>query len=502
MSVSTFRDLKNQEVLVVFADEAKKIQGSWNDSVLKDYLKVPLENDFRAKFREPLLVYTHSHPTTKRVLVLGLGKKSDISLQNFRNLGASLAGALKNKNVKSHASVLVPKVGKFKTAEIVEALQTGASVYQFQFTELKSAESLKKNPPSKPIELQFIVEAKDLKQAGAAESKAKATAEGVNWGRRLVAMSPRQLYPVQLTKEVEKMVKASPSKSKIKMTVWGETELKKHAYGGVLAVNQGSENEAQFIVLQYSNGGKSSKPMALVGKGVTFDSGGLSLKPPQAQETMKYDMAGAASVLSAFKITVDLQLKTNLVCVVPSVENMPSGAAQKPGDVITMASGKTVEVLNTDAEGRLILADALFHATTQFKPKAVIDVATLTGACALAVGEAAAGLYGTDEKLKKGLEKASAESGEHIWRLPDFEEFYGDQMNSDVADLRNIGKSREAGATTAGIFLRAFVKNDIPWAHLDIAGCGWYDAPRGFVGARGPSGVPIRLLAKFIEQNL
>jgi len=502
MSVSTFRDLNNQEVLVVFADESKKILGNWNDSVLKDYLKLPLETDFKAKFRESLLVYTHSHPTTKRVLVLGLGKKSDISLQNFRNLGGSLMAALKGRDIKARASVLVPKVGKFKTAEIVEALETGAGVYQFQFTELKSAESLKKSPASKPVELQFIVEAKDVKAATAAQNKAQITAEGVNWGRRLIALSPRQLYPTQLSKEVEKMLKTSPSKSKIKVSIWGETELKKHGYGGILAVNQGSKNEAQFIVLQYSNGAKSSKPIALVGKGVTFDSGGLSLKPPQAQETMKYDMAGAASVLGAFKIAVALQLKTNLVCIVPSVENMPSGTAQRPGDVITMASGKTVEVLNTDAEGRLILADALYHATTQFKPKAVIDVATLTGACALAVGEAAAGLYGTDEKLKKGLEKASAESGEHLWRLPDFEEFYGNQIDSDVADLRNIGKSREAGASTAGIFLRAFVKNDIPWAHLDIAGCGWYDAPRGFVGSRGPSGVPIRLLAKFIEQNL
>ncbi len=297
------------------------------------------------------------------------------------------------------------------------------------------------------------------------------------------------------------MALASPQKSKIKVDIWDEAKLKKNAFGGVLAVGKGSDNRPHFIILEYHGGKKSEKPIALVGKGVTFDSGGLSLKPPPSQETMKYDMAGAASVLGAFKIATDLGIKKNLVVLIPTVENMPSGGAQRPGDIITMASGKTVEVLNTDAEGRLILADALFWATTKYSPRACIDVATLTGACALAVGNAAAGCYTNNPKLQQNLMKSAEAVQEGMWPLPNFEEFYADLIISDVADIRNTGKVREAGASTASTFLKHFVHNDVPWAHLDIAGCGWYDGPRDFIGCRGASGVPIRTLVNFIENN-
>ena len=209
-------------------------------------------------------------------------------------------------------------------------------------------------------------------------------------------------------------------------------------------------------------------------------------------------MAGSASVMGAFKIVTDLKLKVNVVALVPTVENMPSGHAIRPGDVLTMASGKTVEVLNTDAEGRLILADALFYATTQYKPRAVVDVATLTGACAVAVGEAAVGMFTNNKKVQTGLMKAASEVQENLWPLPDFDDFYAHLLKSDIADLKNIG-GKEAGASTASIFLRHFVHNDIPWAHFDIAGCGWYEAPRDFIGGRGASGVPIRTLAEFVE---
>jgi leucyl aminopeptidase len=321
----------------------------------------------------------------------------------------------------------------------------------------------------------------------------------VNWARRLILLPGSQLWPDELVKKAQEMVAASPSKSKIKAQYWGDKELRKNKFGGVLGVGQGSDHQPRFIVLEYLQGKKSDSPIVLVGKGITFDSGGLSLKPPSSQETMKYDMAGSASVMAAFKIATDLQWKVNLVVLVPTAENMPSGGAIRPGDILEMASGATVEVLNTDAEGRLILADALFYATTRYKPKAVIDVATLTGAAAMALGEAAVGIYSNSDKVEKALFESGARVQENLWSLPKFEDFYAPMLKSEIADLRNIG-GREAGASTASIFLKHFVKNDTPWAHFDIAGCGWYDSPRDFISMKGPSGVPIRLLADFIEK--
>lgn len=501
MSVTTFKSLKQLNCLVVFIDEKKKIIGNWSDPVIKDYLKTPIEEDFGASFKESLLVYTDSHPVAKRLLLIGTGPTKDLSLQKIRILAAEAARYLKMRKIQTKVGVLVPKIGKIKSNEFVEAFEIGAGVFQFNMTELRSkAAQEKEKQNSKEIRFEYVVQdQKETKAAQSSLSRGRIIAEGVNFGRRLVTLSPLQLKPVDLAKAAEQVAKTSPSKSKIKCNVWTETELKKNKYGGILAVGMGSDAPPRMVVLQYKNAAASKKPVTLVGKGVTFDAGGLSLKPPPAMETMKYDMAGAASVLAAFKIVTDLQLKLNLNVVIPTVENMPSGKAQRPGDVITMANGKTVEVLNTDAEGRLILADALYHATEVLDSKAVVNAATLTGACAAVVGDAAAGYFGTDEKVKKALVNAAEESGEHLWPLPDFDDFYGDELKSEVADLRNIGRSRKAGATTAGMFLREFIQNDVPWVHLDIAGCGWYDAPRDFINIRGASGVPIRLLVQFIE---
>lgn len=500
MSVGIYKETKQHEALILFADDNKKLFSSLKDSVLRDYLKLPLETDFQGKYKECHLVYTDSHPLTKRVLIVGLGKKNNASLQRLRVAAAAACAELQKKRISKNVGVLLPKVARTKPAEVVEALQVGSKVFQLRVTEMNSKEYLKKRNDPSEIQFHFITEEKrEIRSLEKAEERGQIIANGVNFGRRLISLSPRHLQPQDLAKEAQKMASASPSKKKIKTTIWGEPELKKAKYGGILGVNQGSDTPPRLIILEYMNGRKGAKPLALVGKGVTFDSGGLSLKPPPMQEYMKYDMGGAATVLSAFKIAVDLQLKVNLVCIVASVENMPSGKATRPGDVLTMGNGKTVEVLNTDAEGRLILADALYHATTKYKCKGVIDAATLTGACAVAVGDSAAGLWGNDEALKKQLHKASKETHEHLWPFPDFMDFFGGQLKSEVADLRNIGRAREAGATLASLFLQEFIHNDTPWCHLDIAGCGWYEKPRDFVGIRGASGVPIRLLAKLIE---
>lgn len=501
MSVVIQSKVSKQEVLVLFIDNEKKILGAWKDKALEEYLQLALDKDFSGNWKENIIIYTPSHPLTKRVLLVGVGNKNELHLQRLRILAATLISSLRERNLSKSVSLLVPKLGKLRTEEIIQAIETGSRIYQFRFDELKTQNETSKKKNLSEIEIQYLVsDAREQKPAEKAVHKARTIAGGVNFARRLIMLSPRQLNPEELARQAVKMAQSSPSKSKIKTKVWTEKELQKNKYGGILAVGQGSDTPPRFIQLEYWGTKATQKPIVLVGKGITFDSGGLSLKPPPSQETMKYDMAGAASVLGVFKIVTELQLKTNLIVLVPSAENMPSGKAQRPGDIITMASGKTVEVLNTDAEGRLILADALYHGTTHFKPKSIIDVATLTGACALAVGEAAAGLFGNNDALKADLMKATKTSGENLWPLPDFDDFYADLLKSDAADLKNIGK-REAGASTAAIFLRHFVMNDVPWAHLDIAGCGWYDGARDFIGMRGPSGVPVRLLFDYVESQ-
>jgi leucyl aminopeptidase len=500
MKVELFQNCSPKEVIVVFFDDSKKPLFKWKDPALQDYLKLPLESDFHGKTKETLLVYLPGHPLSRRLLLVGVGKLKDLHLQKLRGIAAHVATTLQAKKI-SKAAFFFPEIESktMKANAIAEALFLGSQVVQLNYDEWKSR--AKKNPKVK-VDFDLIVaEARLKKLAEAGMERSRVISEGVNFGRRLIAMSPRQLNPTELAKAALEMVKKSPMKAKIKSQIWTEKELEKNGYGGILCVSQGSDTPPRFIQLEYRNAASSKKPIVLVGKGVTFDSGGLSLKPPQGQETMKYDMAGAGTVLSAFKIATDLKMKINLVCLIPSVENMPSGKAQRPGDVVTMASGLSVEVLNTDAEGRLILADALWHASTKYKSEAIVDVATLTGACALAVGDAAAGVFSNNPRLIADLQKAADESGEHIWPLPDFDDFYVELLTSEVADLRNIGKRREGGASTAALFLENFIENDQNWAHLDIAGCGWYDSPRDMVAVRGPSGVPIRLLVEYLQAH-
>lgn len=498
MNHVVLNQLKNLEALIVFVDDSKKILGSLKDKALLEYIQLVLKKDFSGKWKESLILYTPGHPSTQRICLIGAGSRQALSAQKFRILGAKCVQAAQERNLKDNVAILLPSLPKLKSSEILEALEIGSRVFQFRYHEMKRSQT-KKPEASKELHFQFFSsEARETKSLLRAENRAAAVSSGVNFARYLISMSPRQLTPKVLGEMAQKISRSSKSKSKIKSTVWTEKELSKNSYEGILAVGQGSDNPPRLIQLEYWGARKTEKPVVLVGKGITFDSGGLSLKPPQAQETMKYDMAGAASVLGVFKIVTDLALKVNLIVIVPSAENMPSGKAQRPGDIITMANGKTVEVLNTDAEGRLILGDALFHASTHFKPKAIVDVATLTGACAMAVGDAAAGIFTNDKKLEAQLMKAMTVSGENLWPLPDFDDFYADLLKSEVADLKNISKGRGGGASTAAIFLRHFIENQVPWAHLDIAGCGWYDRPRDFVGAPGASGVPVRLLFEYV----
>jgi leucyl aminopeptidase len=282
----------------------------------------------------------------------------------------------------------------------------------------------------------------------------------------------------------------------IDVTVIDEAALAQQGFGGILAVGKGSDNEPRFIVMEHGSAAAGVDTICLVGKGLTFDSGGLSLKPADAMETMKNDMGGAAAVFGAMQTAAALRLPLHIVGLVSSAENMPSGDAYRPGDIVTTLSGKTIEILNTDAEGRVILADALYYAQ-RYRPAAIVNLATLTGAMIIALGNNVTGMMGTDQALMDRISRAAEDSGERVWQLPLWDE-YVQMVKSDVADLKNMA-GRPAGSITAAAFLKAFVA-DYPFAHLDIAGTAWAEKPTRASESRGGTGVGVRLLTSFLRE--
>jgi leucyl aminopeptidase len=290
--------------------------------------------------------------------------------------------------------------------------------------------------------------------------------------------------------------KALAKKHKLKSTILKTSDMEKLGMGSLLAVAQGSSASPRLIALEYK--GAKGAPIALVGKGVTFDSGGISLKPGAGMDEMKYDMCGAATVLGVMQAVAELKLPIHRGGVIPAVENMPSGNAARPGDVVTSMSGQTIEILNTDAEGRLILCDALTWTQREYKPAKIIDMATLTGACIVALGSTTSGLMGNNDALQAELQAAGNTTYDRVWSLPLFDE-YDEQLKSNFADMGNIG-GREAGTITAACFLKRFIENDTPWAHLDIAGTAWTSGAK-----KGASGRPVPLIVQYLvdqaEQN-
>jgi leucyl aminopeptidase len=316
---------------------------------------------------------------------------------------------------------------------------------------------------------------------------AQAIAAGMAFTKDLGNLPPNLCHPSFLAEEAKTLAKEHKN---LKVEILDEKKLKELGAGAFLAVSQGSEQPPRMIVLNYQGGKKTEKPFALVGKGVTFDTGGISIKPAAGMDEMKYDMCGAASVFGTLRAVLELQLPINLVCLLACAENMPSGRATRPGDIVTSMSGQTVEILNTDAEGRLVLCDTLTYAE-RFKPQAVIDIATLTGACIVALGANTSGLMGNDDTLVQQLLAAGQSADDRAWQLPLFDE-YQEQLDSPFADIANIGGPK-AGTITAGCFLSRFTKN-YHWAHLDIAGTAWVSGGKD----KGATGRPVPLLTQYL----
>ena len=353
----------------------------------------------------------------------------------------------------------------------------------FRADQLKSK---KDNDKPALAAISFSVASKDARSANAALAQGEAIARGMNLTRELGNLPANICTPTYLAGQAQKLAK----EFKLKCEVLDRARMEKLGMGSLLSVARGSHQPPQFIVLEYRGGKAKAKPIVLVGKGVTFDTGGISLKPGAEMDEMKYDMSGAASVLGTFHALAAMKLPLNVVGLIPTTENMPGGAATRPGDIVTSMSGQTIEVLNTDAEGRLILCDALTYAE-RFEPDCVVDVATLTGACVIALGAVASGLMANDDDLAEALLEAGQISGDRAWQLPLWED-YQEMLKSNFADIPNISGSRAAGTITGACFLARFTKK-YRWAHLDIAGTAWRSG-----ASKGSTGRPVPLLTHFL----
>jgi leucyl aminopeptidase len=438
--------------------------------------------DMSGKSASTLLLYKLPGVTAERVLLVGLGKAGELTNKTSVEILRATFSALNGTPAKDATLFIIDEgVGRDATWVVRQAVFAAAeSVYR--------ADTLK-SKPAKAATLKSITFATLDKPAAMLKNvidQAAATARGMELTKTLGNLPGNICTPTYLASKAQALAKAHKS---IKTTVLGEKDIQKLGMGSFLSVTRGSEQPAKLITMEYYGADKKHKPVVLVGKGITFDSGGISLKPGAEMDEMKYDMSGAASVLGTMQAIAEMGLKLNVIGVIPACENLPSGKATKPGDIVKSMSGQTIEILNTDAEGRLILCDALTY-SKKFNPDTVIDIATLTGACVIALGHVASGLFSNEEKLAQELLVAGEQAHDRAWQLPLWED-YQPLLDSNFADMQNIG-GRAGGTITAACFLSRFAK-DYRWAHLDIAGTAWKSGKE-----KGATGRPVPLLTQYL----
>lgn len=487
--VQSFSERKKADVLLVpcFQEEKQAVLAA-DVAQLKTVLEQPLRlGDFKGKEGEIGLVYLKELPEP-RALLVGLGKAAELNAEALRmgyGAAAKQCNALKGKAV----NVLLPRSKAARSADILRGAAEGLLFANYAFDQLK-AQVLKDEPTALIEKLTIIDEGSDT----AAQFKhATTVADGVNFARDLVNSNADDLPPQALAARARELGK---SRTSLKVTTFDKKRIEKEKMGLLLAVNRGSPHEPAFIIVEYTGAPKSKERTVLVGKGITYDTGGLSLKPTASMDTMKTDMAAAAACLGTMQVVADLELGINVTAVIPSTENCIGGKSYKIGDVYRSYAGKTVEIKDTDAEGRLVLADALAYAVENLEPTRIIDLATLTGSIVIALGEEFAGLMSVHDELAEGLLAASAASGEGLWRMP-LPKSYKKLLKSEIADLKNVG-GRPGGSITAALFLQEFV-GSVPWAHMDIAGPGYTDKLLGFQPHRA-TGYGVRLLVEFLER--
>ena len=451
---------------------------------------------FKGRTGQVLEVLAPAGVDNSRVLLVGLGKPKELKGLDLESIGGSVVARLSRSGERSVAVMLESIPGTRLPAVMrVAHCALGARLRAYRFDRYKT----KQKPEDKPSLETVTIMVGNPVAARRAFAAMDQVAAGVCLTRDLVSEPANIIYPKSLAAEAKKLTKLG-----VKVQVLGVAEMRKLGMGALLGVGQGSARESQLLVMRWSGArkskgkGKAAQPVAFVGKGVTFDTGGISIKPAANMEDMKWDMGGAGVVIGLMRALAGRKAKVNVVGVCGLVENMPSSSAQRPGDIVTSMSGQTIEVINTDAEGRLVLADALWYTQEKFQPRAIVDLATLTGAIIVALGNEYAGLFSNDDKLSGKLTAAGKAVGEGVWRLP-MGEAYDKAINSDAADMKNVG-NRAGGSITAAQFLLRFVKKGTPWAHLDIAGVTWSGNAKPTT-PKGGTGFGVRLLDRLVADT-
>ena len=456
----------------------KKITSSINQSL----------NDMNGKFGKLSIIPIPEKNPVQRILLAGIGKKDNLTKDTIRVVSGKIAQKARELKLKEF-SIIVPPSFVIESISSIPQIIEGGKMALYKFDKFKS-EKIDPDP-----DLTIIV-SKSGKISKVIKT-AEIIADGAIFTKSIANLPPNECTPTTLAN----FAKATSKKNKMNCKIISEPELKKRGFGGISAVGQGSKNQPKLMILEHNHGQKNEKPIVLVGKAVTFDTGGISLKPGSGMDEMKFDKCGGCTVLGIMKTVSELKLPINVVGIIPSVENMPGGESYRPGDIIKLFSGKTAEILNTDAEGRLILADALSYGEKQYSPKAIIDFATLTGACIVALGTNVAAIVSNNERLTKKINDASKRTTEEVWELP-LNQDYMDMIKSDVADMKNVGIGRAAGTITAEAFLKNSIENT-PWVHIDIAGVAWTQGAtkEKSYNPKGATGFGVRLILDYL-QNL
>ena len=445
------------------------------------------QGEIKGKLNEITMLHSFGKLPAARVVVVGLGKKSDLSVNKVRGAVAETCRWLRAREISTIATVPQgANINNIGPGDAAQAIAEGALLGTYTF---RKHMTKKEDKPGEIKRLSIVGTSRLKSQLETGADKGRIISEATNLARDMVNEPANYMTPTDMAETAARLARERG----LEITVLDLEQMKKLGMGGMLGVSRGSRQPPKFMILNYKGGTAKEPDIALVGKGITFDSGGISIKPSEKLEEMKGDMAGGAAVIAAMAAISQLKPKINVMALIPATENLPDGNALKPGDVLTAMNGKTMEIISTDAEGRLVLADALSYAK-KHGAKKIVDAATLTGACRIALGDICTGAFGNNQELIDRIIAAGNEAGELVWQMPMFDE-YGEQNKSDVADVKNVG-GRLAGAITAAKFLAEFV-DDTPWVHLDIAGTSLTDKERGYQ-IKGATGVPVRTLVNLV----
>lgn len=476
---------KTSMLCLFVLEGSEKIHGLEGDEA-KDARIRQSVRDMQGKFGRVAVIPT-PEKQHERVLLAGLGKKAKLDRDSIRFVSGKIAQKARELRLKEF-SIVAPADSAGDAGLTVSQIVEGCKMSLYRFEKFKSEKE------NKVPDVAILVSKSD--DVSRAIREAEIVSEAVIFTKSVANLPPNECVPDTLAQLARSMAR----KNKMKCKVISKSELAKRGFGGITAVGQGSRNEPKLIILEYSGGPSNQKPIVLVGKAVTFDTGGISLKTGESINEMKFDKCGGCTVLGIMKAVSELKLSSNIVGIIPAVENMPGGESYRPDDIIKLYSGKTAEILNTDAEGRLILADALSYGEMHYSPRTIIDFATLTGACIIALGNNVAGMVSNDDGLAQKIQESSENTAEKIWRLP-LDDDYMDMIRSEVADMKNMGVGKAAGTIAAAAFLRNAI-GETPWIHLDIAGVAWTQkaTKEKPYNPRGATGFGVRMVLDYLQR--